>query len=79
MKIGHLRAVLSLAFLALLLVALGTANAADKWILLGQKVLKSTDPSTEIQGEDGKTFKEDVDMAIPDTTPLEMEVWVYSQ
>jgi len=62
MKIAYLRAGLSLA-VVLLLVALGTANAADKWNLLGEKVIKSTDPSTEIKGEEGKTFKEDVKRA----------------
>ena len=63
MKIGYRRAGLSLASVVLLVVALGTANAADKWILLGQKELKSTDPSAEIQGEEGKAFKEDVKRA----------------
>ena len=63
MKIGYRRAGLSLASVVLLVVALGTANAADKWILLGQKVLKSTDPSTEIKGEEGKMWKEDVKRA----------------
>jgi hypothetical protein len=63
MKIGYLKAGLSLASVVLLLVALGTASAADKWILLGEKVIKSTDPSTEIKGEEGKTFKEDVKRA----------------
>ena len=62
MKIAYSRAGLSLA-VVLLLVALGTANAADKWNLLGEKVIKSTDPSTEIKGEEGKTFKEDVKRA----------------
>jgi hypothetical protein len=63
MKIGYRRACVSFASVVLLLAALGTANAADKWILLGQKALKSTDPSTEIQGEEGKAFKEDVKRA----------------
>jgi len=63
MKTRYLRAGLGLASVALLLVALGTASAADKWILLGQKAIKSTDPSTEITGEEGKTFKEDVKKA----------------
>jgi len=43
-----------------LLFAFGSASAADKWNLLAEKVIKSTDPSAEIQGQEGKTFKEDV-------------------
>ena len=62
MKTGFLRAGLTVASV-MLLFAFGTASAADKWILLGEKVIKSTDPSTEIQGEAGKTFKEDVKRA----------------
>ena len=61
MKTGYLRA--GLASVVLLLGAVGTATAADQWILLGQKAIKSTDPSTEIQGEEGKMFKEDVKRA----------------
>jgi len=63
MKIGYSRAGFSVVSVVLLLVVLGTASAADKWIMLGEKVLKSTDPSTEIKGEEGKTFKEDVKRA----------------
>ena len=63
MKIGHLSAGLSLAFVVLLLGALGTASAKDTWILLGDKAIKSTDPSTEIKAEEGKTWKEDVKRA----------------
>ena len=62
MKTGFLRAGLTVASV-ILLFAFGSASAADKWILLGEKVIKSTDPSTEIQGEAGKTFKEDVKRA----------------
>ena len=63
MKIGNLRAGLGLASVVLLLGALGTASAADTWILLGEKTLKSTDPSTEIKAEEGKMWKEDVKRA----------------
>ena len=63
MKIGYSRAGFSVVSVVLLLVVLGTASAADKWIMLGEKVLKSTEPSTEIKGEEGKTFKEDVKRA----------------
>ena len=63
MKIGYSRAGFSVVSVVLLLVVLGTASAADKWIMLGEKVLKSTDPSTEIKGEEGKMWKEDVKRA----------------
>ncbi len=61
MKTGYLRTGLSLvASVVLLLVALGTASAADQWFVLSEKVIKSTDPSTEIKAEEGKMWKEDV-------------------
>ena len=62
MKIGNLSAGVGLAFVVLL-VALGTASAKDTWILLSEKAIKSTDPSTEIKAEEGKTWKEDVKRA----------------
>ena len=62
MKIGKLSAGVGLAFVVLL-VALGTASAKDTWIMLGEKAIKSTDPSTEIAAEAGKTWKEDVKRA----------------
>ena len=43
-----------------LLAALGTANAADQWFVLGEKVLKASDPSTEIKAEEGKKWKDDI-------------------
>ena len=61
MKTGYLRTGLSLvASVVLLLVALGTASAADQWFVLSEKIIKSTDPSTEIKAEEGKMWKEDV-------------------
>jgi hypothetical protein len=63
MKKGYLSAGVGLAFVVLLLGALGTASAKDTWILLGDKAIKSTDPSTEIKAEEGKTWKEDVKRA----------------
>ena len=63
MKRGYLRAGLGLASIVFLLVAIGTASAKDTWIMLGQKTIKSTDPSTEIKAEEGKTWKEDVKRA----------------
>jgi hypothetical protein len=62
MKIGNLSAGVGLAFVVLL-VALGTASAKDTWILLGEKAITSTSPSTEIAAEAGKTWKEDVKRA----------------
>ena len=41
-----------------MLVALGTA--ADEWFVLGEKPIKSMDPSTEIKAEAGKFWKEDI-------------------
>ena len=63
MKTNYRRAVLGIASVVLVLGALGTANAKDTWILLGEKAIKSTDPSTEIRAEEGKTWKEDVKRA----------------
>ena len=51
------------ASIVTLLAALGTANAADQWFVLGEKVLKASDQSTEIKAEEGKTWKEDVKKA----------------
>ena len=74
MKIGHLSARLSLAFVVLLLGALGTASAKDTWILLGDKAIKSTDPSTEIKAEEGKTWKEDVKRAKLSVAGADVEI-----
>ena len=63
MKTNYRRAVLGLASVVLVLGTLGTAGAKDTWILLGEKAIKSTDPSTEIRAEEGKTWKEDVKRA----------------
>jgi len=63
MKIGHLRTGLGLVAVVALLGTLGTASAKDTWILLGEKTIKATDPSTEIAAEAGKTWKEDVKRA----------------
>ena len=63
MKTNYRRAVLGIASVVLVLGTLGTANAKDTWILLGEKAIKSTDPSTEIRAEEGKTWKEDVKKA----------------
>ena len=55
---GSMRA---LALASVVLVgAIGIAIAADQWSVMGQKTLKSTDPSTEITAEEGKWLKEDI-------------------
>ena len=38
---------------AVLLIALGSASA-DQWFVLGEKAIKSMDPSTEIKGRRGE-------------------------
>jgi hypothetical protein len=43
-----------------LLGAVGSARAADKWFVLGHTTLKATDPSAAITGEEGKVLKEDI-------------------
>jgi hypothetical protein len=58
MKARYLGGGIGLAF-AVLLVALGSA-AADQWFVLGEKVVKSMDPSTDIKAEEGKMWKEDI-------------------
>ncbi len=40
--------------------AVGSTNAADKWSALGKQTLKSTATSAEIKGQKGKLFKEDI-------------------
>ena len=40
--------------------AVGSTSAADKWIELGKQTFKSADASATIKGEKGKLFKEDV-------------------
>jgi hypothetical protein len=59
MKVGYLRGAVGFASVVLL-VALGSASAADQWVVLGEKAIKSTDPSTEIKVEGGKLLKEDI-------------------
>ena len=58
MKLGYLSRGVGLASVVLL-VALGSAHA-DQWVVLGEKVIKATDPSTEIKAEEGKMWKEDI-------------------
>ena len=58
MKARYLGGGIGLASVVLL-VALGSASA-DQWFVLGEKVLKTMDPSTDIKAEEGKMWKEDI-------------------
>ena len=58
MKARYLGGGIGLASVVLL-VALGSASA-DEWFVLGEKVVKSMDPSTDIKAEEGKMWKEDI-------------------
>jgi hypothetical protein len=59
MKPRYLGGGIGLASIVLLL-ALGSAAAADQWFVLGEKVVKTMDPSTDIKAEEGKMWKEDI-------------------
>ena len=59
MKARYLGGGIGLASVVLL-VALGSASAKDQWFVLGEKVIKTMDPSTEIKAEEGKMWKEDI-------------------
>ena len=61
MKVRYLGRGIGLASVVLL-IALGSASA-DEWFVLGEKVIKSMDPSTEIKAEAGKMWKEDIKKA----------------
>ena len=58
MKVGYLGGGIGLAAVVLL-AALGSASA-DQWFVLGEKVVKSMDPSADIKAEEGKMWKEDI-------------------
>jgi hypothetical protein len=54
----------ALVLLAVVLVgAIGSARAADKWFVMGEKTIKATDPSTEVTAEGEKWVKEDIKKA----------------
>jgi len=55
---GSMRAV-ALASVVLMGV-IGSASAADQWFVMGEKILRSNDPSTTVTAEEGKWKKEDV-------------------
>ena len=58
--IHALIAVFVVASVVLIGGAGGSATAADKWFVLGENTIMSTGTSTEIKGEAGKMFKEDI-------------------
>ena len=58
MKVGFLGRAVGFASV-LSLVALGSASA-DEWFVLSEKMVKATDPSTDIKAEAGKMWKEDI-------------------
>ena len=58
MKARYLGGSIGLASVVLL-AALGSASA-DQWFVLGEKAIKTMDPSTEIKAEEGKFWKEDI-------------------
>jgi hypothetical protein len=59
MKARYLAGGIGLASVVLL-VALGSASAKDEWFVLGEKVIKTMDPSADIKAEEGKMWKEDI-------------------
>ena len=59
MKARYLGGGIGLASVVLL-VALGSASAKDEWFVLGEKVIKTMDPSADIKAEEGKMWKEDI-------------------
>ena len=59
MRVRYVMGALALASVVLL-GAVDSAIAADKWSVLGKQTLKSTETSAEIKGEKGKLFKEDI-------------------
>ena len=60
MKVGYLGGGIGLASVVLLIALVGSASAKDEWFVLGEKVVKSMDPSTDIKAEEGKMWKEDI-------------------
>lgn len=57
-KIHILTAFFVVAASVVLLGALGSARAADDWFVLGEKTLKSADPSAEIKSQGGRRKKD---------------------
>ena len=59
MRVRWLMGALGLASVVLMGV-IGSASAADQWFVMGEKILRSNDPSTTVTAEEGKWKKEDV-------------------
>ncbi len=59
MKIHNMAVSCAVAASVVLLGAVGSAKAADKWFVMGEQTLKAADPSAEIKTEGGR-FKKDV-------------------
>ena len=60
MKARYLGRGIGLASVVLLIALVGSASAKDQWFVLGEKAVKSMDPSAEIKAEEGKMWKEDI-------------------
>ncbi len=60
MKIRSLTVGIGTAAIVFMMGTVGTARAADKWFVLSEQTIKSTDPSVRITAEDAKWIKEDV-------------------
>ena len=60
MKTRYLGGGIGLASVVLLAALVGSASAKDEWFVLGEKAVKSMDPSAEIKAEEGKMWKEDI-------------------
>ena len=60
MKARYLGGGIGLASVVLLIALVGSASAKDQWFVLGEKAVKSMDPSAEIKAEEGKMWKEDI-------------------
>ena len=58
MKVGYLVACLGVASVVLMGAA-GSASAADEWYVLGEKTIKSSDPSTELKSK-GDRWEHDI-------------------
>ena len=58
-KTHNLAAFVVVAASAVLLGTVGSARAANKWFVMGEQTIKSTDPSVEIKTEGGR-WKKDV-------------------
>ena len=60
MKARYLGGGIGLTSVVLLIALVGSASAKDQWFVLGEKAVKSMDPSADIKAEEGKMWKEDI-------------------